>query len=375
MAELSPVFLDSLTYPAKELRKNLKDIFTEGILTSTALACTEHSTPAMSVDIASGRALIESDEGNYGTYIIENDALVTKTIAASDPSNPRIDRVIAQMYDATDIGGADNKWALEVLTGTPAASPVAPALPSNALDLALVAVAAGATTILNADIIDQRTKAGSLLFMDLTNNVTKNGIVTFGSFPITPSSAPTTNYQVANKKYADDSVATLKTALKKNGMICFAPGFIINGSSATLVETAGTATKCYAAHLSALKTHWFDFPKIVVPSDYDGGSIDISVCFRSAAASKKHSLGIRVASVATGEAHNPDLAAAYQLYNEEVSDATAGNVKIKKVTVAQANHLMTVNEIWHCKFVVEDDAGADADAVLYDWILIEWNKA
>ncbi|MCE5227131.1 MAG: hypothetical protein LLG05_14895, partial [Porphyromonadaceae bacterium] len=188
MAELNPVFLDNLTYPAKELRKNLKDIFTEGILSSTALAVSEHSTPAMSVDIALGRALIESDEGNYGTYVIENDALVTKTIASSDPSNPRIDRVIAQMYDATDIGGADNKWALEVLTGTPASSPVAPALPSNALDLALVAVGAGVTTILNANITDKREQAtinGVDLsnYVDLSSAQTITGVKTFSSTP------------------------------------------------------------------------------------------------------------------------------------------------------------------------------------------------
>jgi hypothetical protein len=34
---------------------------------------------------------------------------------------------------------------------------------------------------------------------------TINGIKTFGSFPVTPSSAPTTDYQVANKKYVDDN--------------------------------------------------------------------------------------------------------------------------------------------------------------------------
>jgi hypothetical protein len=34
---------------------------------------------------------------------------------------------------------------------------------------------------------------------------TINGVKTFGSFPVTPSSAPTTDYQVANKKYVDDN--------------------------------------------------------------------------------------------------------------------------------------------------------------------------
>jgi hypothetical protein len=38
----------------------------------------------------------------------------------------------------------------------------------------------------------------------LADAQTVNGIKTFGSFGITPSSAPTTNYQWANKKYVDD---------------------------------------------------------------------------------------------------------------------------------------------------------------------------
>ena len=210
---------------------------------------------------------------------------------------------------------------------------------------------------------------GAFNFVADTGNETVAGVKTFSSSPIVPT--PTTDMQASTKLYVD----TLKTALKKNGMICFAPGFIINGSSATLVQTAGTAAKCYADHLSASKTHWFDFPKIPVPSDYDGGDITMKVAFRCAAASKKHSLGIRVASVATTEPHNPDLAAAYQLYNEEVSGDTIGDVIIKTVTVTQANHLMVAGEIWHCKFVVEDDAGCDADETLFDWILIEWNKA
>ena len=43
----------------------------------------------------------------------------------------------------------------------------------------------------------------------LTGNQTVAGIKTFSSFPVTPSSAPTTDYQVANKKYVDDSAEGL----------------------------------------------------------------------------------------------------------------------------------------------------------------------
>ncbi len=38
-----------------------------------------------------------------------------------------------------------------------------------------------------------------------TGNETVAGVKTFSSFPVTPSSAPTTDYQVANKKYVDDN--------------------------------------------------------------------------------------------------------------------------------------------------------------------------
>lgn len=43
------------------------------------------------------------------------------------------------------------------------------------------------------------------LYVALTGNQTVAGIKTFSSFPVTPSSAPTTDYQAANKKYVDDN--------------------------------------------------------------------------------------------------------------------------------------------------------------------------
>jgi hypothetical protein len=42
-------------------------------------------------------------------------------------------------------------------------------------------------------------------FVTLTGNQTVAGVKTFTSFPVTPSSAPTGDFQVANKKYVDDN--------------------------------------------------------------------------------------------------------------------------------------------------------------------------
>jgi hypothetical protein len=52
--------------------------------------------------------------------------------------------------------GSLNDVILQVVAGTPAGSPVAPALPANSISLATIAVGAGATSITNANITDTR---------------------------------------------------------------------------------------------------------------------------------------------------------------------------------------------------------------------------
>jgi len=61
-------------------------------------------------------------------------------------------------------------------------------------------------SIYNTDIVDNLNYLKSLADgkVGLTGNETVAGIKTFSSFPMTPSSAPIANYQVANKKYLDD---------------------------------------------------------------------------------------------------------------------------------------------------------------------------
>lgn len=49
-----------------------------------------------------------------------------------------------------------------------------------------------------------------------TGNETIAGVKTFSSFPVTPSSAPTTDYQVTNKKYVDDNLVNNKLFLYYN---------------------------------------------------------------------------------------------------------------------------------------------------------------
>lgn len=58
--------------------------------------------------------------------------------------------------------------------------------------------------VANKKYVDDNSGIGSAVL--LSGNQTVAGTKTFTSFPKTPSSSPITNYEVANKKYVDDSI-------------------------------------------------------------------------------------------------------------------------------------------------------------------------
>lgn len=130
--------------------------------TAGDLLVTQKATPNMSVDVAAGHVWIDGTEAaTQGAYHGYNDATKNLVVAASDPTNPRKDLVVAKVQDAA-YSGATNAWSLAVVTGTPAASPAEPTVPANAVVLAMVNVAALATTITNANITDRRRRACGL---------------------------------------------------------------------------------------------------------------------------------------------------------------------------------------------------------------------
>jgi hypothetical protein len=169
-----PAFLQASAYGAVSFRQQVSSLFgiaLPGTLTSAAggivnsgdMAVSQNGTPNMSVNVAGGYDWIPgTTAANQAMYGSLNDAPVNLTVAASNPSNPRIDDVCATINDAA-YAGATNNFTLQVITGTPAGSPVAPSLPASSDALAHVAVAALATTIVTANIADQRSQVVSQL--------------------------------------------------------------------------------------------------------------------------------------------------------------------------------------------------------------------
>jgi hypothetical protein len=152
-----PSWLQNGSHPAENDRLTTQALWaTTGIIKSDSLAVTQNSPAGLSILVASGwAAIVGTTQANMGTYVGYNDATVVLSITTADPTNPRIDRVCLTVNDAYYTGALNNA-VLQVVAGTPAGSPVAPALPANSISLATVAVGAGATAITNANITDTR---------------------------------------------------------------------------------------------------------------------------------------------------------------------------------------------------------------------------
>lgn len=131
---------------------------------------------------------MDSDPDNTGSLlgkiitpdavVIEEDANLTDvaTAAAADPTNPRKDALVASYtYNA---GLPNNDVTYEIVTGTPAANPVLPALNDDQVLIAEINVAALQVTLTAADIIDVNRKN---LYADQPinlENVLRNGVYT-----------------------------------------------------------------------------------------------------------------------------------------------------------------------------------------------------
>lgn len=192
-----PSWLQQGSHPAENDRLTAQALWkTTGIVNSTDLQITQSATPAMTVSVAAGYAvIIGTTQTNMGAYMAYNDGATTLTITTANATLPRIDLVCMTVNDAYYTGSL-NSVVFSVVAGTPNASPTAPSLPANSITLATIAVAANATSIVNANITDTRvlttTSVGisssqsyTVAGLTSTGNITQTGTNSIGSLPDT----------------------------------------------------------------------------------------------------------------------------------------------------------------------------------------------
>ena len=181
------LFLTGESHTAEDVRRWMSAMVSDrpGIVGEGDFLTAENGTPNMSVDVAAGRAYVLGDESSYhGVYFLESRSTENISITAADATNPRKDLIVLKVEDA-DYSGATSAGSLVVVTGTAAASPVEPTVPSNALVIALVDVAALASSIVDANITDRRLSKGTY-----TGNVGGYANALGGVRPVTVSTRP-----------------------------------------------------------------------------------------------------------------------------------------------------------------------------------------
>ena len=219
-----------------------------------------------------------------------NDAQVTLAVGAADASNPRIDRVVLRKDSAA------NTFALLVLAGTPAASPVAPTLTQSAtvweVPLAQVLVPATATTINSGNVTDERP---------MTANVGLAAVQTlYNKTLITPTIASFVNAQHNHQSAAGGG------ALNFNRYALLAAGGFTpaDTNGAPVVPTNSTWEIQFPS--GAVYTA-YNRDALTVPPSYTGTAITFRIKGYSPTSSGSYTLNLLAAAVADGSPPYPAL--------------------------------------------------------------------
>jgi hypothetical protein len=146
----------------------------------------------MTVNVSAGSAFIMRGTGgntpNLGAYVVRNDGTVNVQIgpAPTAAGQSRFDKIILQIYDAT-YSGSTNEAKIEVVPGTASTTPVAPAIPDNAIELATITVGNSVSSI-SAAAISYATRD----FAQIPSSMVGGGLLT-PSIAIYTSNATWTN--------------------------------------------------------------------------------------------------------------------------------------------------------------------------------------
>lgn len=170
----------------------------EGVFGPNDLVVSQHTGSNMNSSVSAGGAFMYGDENiAQGMYMGYNDAAVTLThgSAPGTPGHTRYDLVVARARDAA-YSGTTNAWALEIIAGTAAATPVDPSVPNNAIVLARVSVAYGQTTVTNANITDLRPRFAASGGIAIANSARRPG-ATYGNRSNNGLAAPANPYTLS----------------------------------------------------------------------------------------------------------------------------------------------------------------------------------
>lgn len=214
MAELEVAHVDGIPTSSQDLR-SAWNVFQAGRLDAGDLKVT--SGAGLSVDVAAGVVFMPAPSAlaDLGLYRGRNDAaknsaaFATGGIQPNATGNPRIDQVIARVYDSNYDGSGLKLWRLEMLTGVATAAATLDnrlgaiaALPAGSVRVADLLIAAGAASVPAGNIRDRLTWARGAF-----RRILRNANAAAGS-----------DYTIASATYTDLDATNLTSRLECSGV-------------------------------------------------------------------------------------------------------------------------------------------------------------
>jgi hypothetical protein len=189
--------VDELKSDAEVIRQAFGSLIesTGGLVATGSLEITQFGTPRMAVQIAGGGPAegglwVPGYTASTGPVYFQNSATYEQVIEAAGASNPRIDTIVARIYDTSLDSSGKHEPALEALRGneetgvTLSNKKGAAAVPNGCYVRGYILVPAKASSIVTADIenvggrafigaapITSRTKAQSFLTWGAINSL------------------------------------------------------------------------------------------------------------------------------------------------------------------------------------------------------------
>ena len=166
-------------HTAADLRGFLADfIEDEGVLDVSGghFLTVQNGTPNMSVNVPTGIGYVLNDSwtefsSDQRIWDVLVDATVNVVISSNPSGSTRIDLICLKVdTGVTPDANASNVATIVSVEGTPGGG--APAVPSNHLLIATVSVSSGATSIVDANITDNRVQIGTKVRLINTKTIT-----------------------------------------------------------------------------------------------------------------------------------------------------------------------------------------------------------
>jgi hypothetical protein len=229
MTRFSPLWLQAGTYAAGVDRR------LPGVLWPAAACtgCAVSVASAMTLNVAPGSVAVPTPN-NTGTTLCVSDAVEQVTLAAAPGAGSnRIDLVCCQARGTDLDGGANNDFVFVPVTGTAAASPVAPAVPPGAVALASILVPGASASITAGNITDLRPPLLGLAWDSAWGLVAPPAIITANSASAAGNvpGCAVTFPAVANRRYRiTGQCRNISTAVSSSPELLLARGATVIGA-------------------------------------------------------------------------------------------------------------------------------------------------